>query len=178
MHQFDIISLLRPKALMLNWFKKDPLLHVFFVLLTIPGIVLVLIIGFLIYGIFELFNPNYEEFGPKILLYKAQNCAEIDKPDNYWNSNQCYITIYHEGMWRNNPDPLSKIVEHAATQPEIKNHPTLWEMISLLTSPKRLPALEGYPQKGAQWVCSKNSQIIADITTEPALQAYYKCWPK
>ncbi len=159
-----------------SWFKKDPLIHGIILLLTIPGVVMVLVIGFLLYGFVTLFDPNYEEFGPNVSLFKTQSCAFDDHPQV---QNECQLAMGVGGMWKNNPGTLDTEVESVANQPDWSKQTTWLGTVLETVDYKRLPALNGYPKKGNQWTCSKNSQIIPDNTKERVQAKYpYKCWPR
>lgn len=162
----------------LNWFKKNPLIHGIILLSAIPAAILILVVSIYIYGFAIMFNPNYEEFGPRIALYKAQDCAEINT-QSIRTSDCLLLGFYLESMWKNNPKTLDKVVEGAANVKERDDkQPILIQFISAIIFSKRLPALEGYPEKGNQWICSKNGEIILYNTKELAGQTFYKCWPK
>ncbi len=160
---------------MISWFIRNPLLHGLILFLTIPAAFLTIIV-FLIYDLLILFNPNYEEFGPNVSLYKTQGCVDINKP--VYINKECFLAIGHEGMWKNNPQTLAKVVEDVANQNDFIHHPNLTQTFQLIFFPKPLPALIGYPKAGNQWICSKNGEIIPDNTTERVQAIVYKCWPK
>lgn len=149
---------------MISWLKKDPLIHGIIALLSI---LLILIISWVIHSVLQIYDPNFIEFGPQVVLYKAKNCAEIDKL-SYSSSpsinNSCYITHWLDGMYKNDTKTLDKIVESAANEQEGLFKP--------------LPALNGYPKKGNEWNCSLDSRLIIDNSKEVVQPALYKCWPK
>ncbi|SRR5258708_703474 len=161
---------------MLNWFKKDPLIHGLTLLFAIPAALILILIGLIIYEFLTLFNPNYEEFGPNVSLYKARECAQIDK--QYSVGTECFLAIGHQGMWKNNPKTLAEVVEDVANQYELHPHPNLNELMSDLIAPKPLPALINYPKKGNQWICSLKGSVVPDNKTHKVQATLYKCWPK
>lgn len=147
---------------MVNWFKKDPLIHGVIAFLLIPLILIFFITVFILYGFLELFNPNFIEYGPQVRLYKAKDCAEIDKGIT---DTSCFLAQWLEGMYRDSTKTLDKVVEAAANEKEYSIF-------------KRLPILEGYPKKGKEWGCSVEGKLIPDNSVEIVQPVLYKCWPK
>lgn len=160
----------------LHWFRKDPLLHGIILLLAVPAIYLVIFFSLAAYWVAVGFNPNFEEYGPNIWLYKAQNCVHIER--DYTQPGDCPITTWQEGVWKNNPDRLDYVVSRAVNQEESPRNPNLIQFLTIFIVHKPLPALVGYPKNANQWICSKNGQIIPDLSQAPAPSGIYKCWPE
>jgi hypothetical protein len=162
----------------LNWFRKDPYIHSFVLFLSVPIIIFFVIAGIFIYSFLSMFHPDYLEFGPKVALYQAQDCADISK--EYPETSDCLLLdFYMESMWKNSPKSLNKVVQGAANAQEYdKNLPIIKQIFSSLINPKPLPALQNYPKKGSQWNCSQKGRIIEDTTKELVTPSQYKCWPK
>jgi hypothetical protein len=125
-----------------------------------------------------MFHPDYEEFGPKIALYKAQECVNISQ--EYPESSECVLLdFYMESMWKSSPKSLDKVVQSAANVQEYDDNQSIFmQIVSSLITPKPLPSLKNYPKKGSQWICSQKGRIIEDITKEFVTPSQYKCWPK
>lgn len=143
--------------MMFKWIKKDPLVHWLAIILTPLFIILLIISGSIIYGVITIFDPNYEEFGPFITLYKSKDCAEPKKPQ-YGN---CLVYGYGPSIYKNNP-------------------PTLYQEIEIVTAgvKGRFEGIDFNPLNASQWECSVDGIIISNIQEKVQDKKTYKCWPK
>lgn len=110
----------------------------------------------------QLSDPNFIENGPQVRLYRAKDCAEIDKG---FTDGPCFLVRWLEGMYKNSTKTLDKVVESAANEKE-----------NGLFKP--LPILDGYPKKGTEWSCSAEGKLIPDNSVEIIQSTLYKCWSK
>lgn len=144
--------------MILKWIKKDPLVRLIAVILTPLFIGIVIIAGFFIYSLIQIFDPNYEEFGPTVALYNTKECVEIEKP--YFSASEdCLIYARNISTYKNNP-------------------PSLYEGIKRVVSgvSGRFEGLDFNPLDPSQWNCSVEGRIINDIQ-EKLSKKTYKCWP-
>lgn len=141
---------------MIKWFKKAPLLHGLLILCTPLFIGLLVIVGLFIYGFVRLFDPNYVEFGPMIVLYKAKNCANPEDDSRYGD---CSEYGYAPSIYKNNP-------------------PTLYQEIKRVVVSGRSENIDFNPSGSTQWECSVDGRIINDTQEKVQGKETYKCWPK
>lgn len=144
---------------MVSWFKKDPLLHGILILCGSILFAIVVIVSLFTYGLLRLFDPNYEEFGPTIALYKTKDCIEFEKP-HFSSSEDCLVYVSNISMYKNNP-------------------PSLYEGIKRVVSgvSKRFEGLNFNPLDPLEWSCSVEGRVINDVQ-EKLSKKTYKCWPK
>ena len=144
--------------MILRWIKKDPLIHLLAVILTPLFIGILIIAGIIIYGLIQIFDPNYEEFGPTIALYSTKECIELEKP-HFSASETCLVYALSISMYKSNP-------------------PFLYEGIKKAVSgvSGRFNGLNFNPLDPSQWSCSVEGRIILNIQ-EKLSKKTYKCWP-
>lgn len=142
--------------MMLRWIKKDPLIHSLATIFASLFISILIIVGLIGYGFIQLFDPNYEEYGPSITLYKSKDCAE---PENQ-QFGSCLVYGYAPSIYKSNP-------------------PTLYQEIKTV-----IPGIKGKfegisfdPLNPSQWECSVDGRIISDLQEKVQDKKTYKCWP-
>lgn len=142
---------------MFKWIKKDPLVRSLFLILTPLFIILCVIIGFSIYGIIKISDPNYKEFGPFITLYKSKDCAKPENPQY----GSCLVYGNGPSIYKNNPL-------------------TLYQEIEIVTAgvKGRFEGIDFNPLNASQWECSIDGRIISNLQEKVQDKRTYKCWPK
>ncbi len=145
---------------MFKWVKKDPLVHWLVIILTPLFIILLIIVGLIIYGLIQLFDPNYEEFGSTIALYKTKDCVELENP-SFSASESCFVYASSIGMYKNKP-------------------PSLYEGIQRVVRgvSGRFKGISFNPLDSSQWSCSVEGKIINNIQEKVQEKKIYKCWSK
>lgn len=139
---------------MINWLKKDLLVHGLILVMVPIFFGILFVIGIFVYAFRMMQDPNYVEFGPFISFYESRACASSS------NGNcQSFIGQAVTSIFKNNPptlaNSLGKIVKVEA---------------------------KDYPQNPYLWQCEVGGRIIEDNNEKLILkdqeQTNYKCWPK
>lgn len=142
----------------MRWFKKDPLLHGILIFLT--PVFIGLFVSLFVYSFIQLFDPNYEEFGPVIALYKSRDCIELDKP--YFSASEnCLGYARSISMYKDNPPSLDEGIK-----------------IAVEGVAKRFERSNFNPLDPLQWSCSVEGRAISDIQEKVQDKKTYKCWPR
>ncbi len=124
-------------------------------------IVAAIILGFLflLYSLFNTFDPNYNEFGVWVSFYESEDCVDFDT--ERFTSGGCYLFGGRDGVHKKYAKSLGVVVENIQ-----KRH-------------RKIEGNQNYlePQNG--WACWIDNRYIDDLSSEVvAVNDYYKCWPK